>query len=588
MMFFQLCLLALLTVASCTSLDYPLNVTLTSTGNTVMQLDIQNVGESDLTLVTRGSFFDKRPVKKVTVYSGEGTALAFRGMNVDPKPITATTDVTALHAGQALTVTFDAMAMYDLTSAGNFTAEAVGTVWEAKSAEFIPYKSNSIAITVSQPKATVVKRQQQSQQPYSLNPLPPASTDWIDGWALAAMIPTLPTALPRSKIQNDCKDDQKKKIKKALLTCGLYADIAVNRTLTMPTDHTEFKTYFDSDKEADKTQVTARLNATSKECTALWYPSVLISCSDPQEQCQNDNNMRSYIDDMRSSADKTIFLCPPAFNLSIASDTDNALDFGGFLLSEHTKFDVVYKPVTDEDVQDFKAAKLLGTVRALRNSGSYRINAAAYLDVISALNDGNGPDDLNSPEKVRSPDDLNNPEKVRSPDDLNNPDDPEGPQCDEDSQEDMTCFDPPDSWDGYDYVECPNETDIDECLRYPTSTSTSTSTSKSTSTSTSKSTSTSTSKHTSTTTSTSTSKPTSKPTSTTTTKRPGPLDPHHHTDGPQHHSSANALSGIHLMAPPTNRGKASEYGAYTTVYPTGAGCFKQYENSPCENHGDED
>ncbi|KAL1647970.1 hypothetical protein SLS58_002294 [Diplodia intermedia] len=562
MRFFQLCLLALLTVASCTSLDYPLNVTLTSTGNTAMQLDIQNVGESDLTLVTRGSFFDKRPVKKVTVYSGEGTALAFRGMNVDPKPITATTDVTALHAGQALTVTFDAMAMYDLTSAGNFTAEAVGTVWEAKSAEFIPYKSNQIAITVSQPKATVVKRQQHTQSP-SLNPLPPASTSGIPDWALS----TIPTALPRSKIQDDCKDDQKKKIKKALLTCGLYADIAVNRTLTMATDLTEFKTYFDSDKEADKTQVSDRLNATSKECTALWYPSVLISCGDPQEQCQMDNTMLSYTDDMMSSEDKIIALCPPAFNLSIASDTDNGMDFGGYLLSEHTKFDVVYKPVTDENVQDFKAAKLLGTVRALRNSGSYRINAASYLDVISGLNDGNGPDDLNSPERVSSPDDLNN------------PDDPDGPHCTEDSQEDMTCFDPPDSWDGNDYEECPDETDINECLRYPSSTTTST-----TSTSTSTSSSTSTSKPTSTSTTKPTSTTTSKPASTTTTERP--FLPHHHTDGPPHRSH-NALSGIHLIAPPTNTAKRSDFGAYTTVYPTHArGCFKQYQSSPCDDHAD--
>ncbi|OJD28867.1 deuterolysin metalloprotease [Diplodia corticola] len=433
----QLCLLALLALATCIPNGYPLNVTLTWTGNTAMQMVIQNVGESDLTLVTAGSFFDNRPIKKVTMYSGKGTALAFHGMKVDPKPITAlvAADFTAVRAGQALSVTFDAATMYDLSSADTFTAEAVGAVWDARSADFIPYNSNSVEITVHQPKATTTKMAVFNREASpSLTPYPANANMTMP----AAILNSLPSSWPQNKIR-DCGDDEQRTIRKALSGCKLYADAGANRSFDemqqSGQSYEKLKLYFNTEIEADDAAVFNRFSAISKECAAIFRPEVFISCSDLDNTCQQHNDTLAY--HITSSDDEPVIcLCPPAFDLAVASETYNDMDFAGLLLSQHTFFDLARAPWhAEDDEQDVSKAARLSSSKALANSGSYRMYAqSSYLDYMASLDSGSTHG--------------NRTYTMLTPADLNSSDNWNGTDCADASEDEMdNCWDPPDSWD---------------------------------------------------------------------------------------------------------------------------------------------
>ncbi|KAF9639704.1 putative neutral protease 2 protein [Lasiodiplodia theobromae] len=348
--FFYLCLLALVALATGMPLSSPLNVTLTSTGTSNMQVTIQNVGESEVALVTAGSLFDPRPVQKVTMHSGS-TPLVFRGMIVDPKPIAALvpTDLTKIHAGQSFSVQFDAAEMYDLSSGGNFTAEAAGSIWDAESFGFISYKSNPVKITVGGVETAMVERRDDP-----------------------------PEDIP--KIGERCDDDQKKKIEEALGGCSLYADAGAHATWNKTSNHF-FLRYFKSSKEADLDLVHDRLIAISNDCLALFGPIVQVDCASQMDRLCGGDKM-GYTTRFKDGR-AYITLCGHAFAYSEPIDESSCtkMDMAGFLVAQHASFQGVYDPPTTRDIEEYEKSLGLTARKALVNAGSYRyFGKAAYLD----------------------------------------------------------------------------------------------------------------------------------------------------------------------------------------------------------------
>ncbi|EOD48721.1 putative neutral protease 2 protein [Neofusicoccum parvum UCRNP2] len=348
--FLQFCVAALVAVAACSRIA-SLDVSLTSTGNTLIQAVLTNTGNIDLNLLNKGTILGDAPVKKVYIFDQNNTAPQFDGVrfNIVTTGNFSADYFTHVKVGQSTTTVFDVAEEYDLSAGGKFTAVAVDTILYAEGEStflnntVVPYNSNVVEIDVDGAEAAKIQ---------------------TVGRKLSSM-------QKRLVIKDSCDGDLGNKMDAAVDGkggCTEQAKVAAEAA----ENGEKLKKYFEKNDEDTKKTVAARLRKVSAECDSENEP-IAIYCEDVWGWCYDHVNMWSAAYTLNQ--DNLISICPGSFNMPSVTEKCHEVDLTGILIHELTHLDRVYNPATDDFAAEWPAAAQLNNMQALMNGDTYRLYA---------------------------------------------------------------------------------------------------------------------------------------------------------------------------------------------------------------------
>ncbi|PVI06074.1 metallo proteinase [Periconia macrospinosa] len=337
-----LSLAALISLANAASVDLAkrdslLDVKLEMTGNTAIKAKITNTGSEAVKVLKVGSFLDKIPTEKVSVFKGSDK-IAFSGMKVRLATENLSEDAfQTISAGETVETSFDIAELHDLKEGGTFDVVAAGTLSTAAA------DSNQLSGAVS----------------YSSNTL---STK-IDG----AVADAVRRSWKRSAVQSDCTSSKRTSTVNALASCRTLALAAASAA---GSNTAKVQEYFKSTSSSTISTVQSVFNKAASECGSSTGGASKSYCTDPYGGCSS--NVLAYTVPSLSIINN----CPLYFSaLPALTKSCHAQDQATTTLHESTHLTQVKG--TDDLGYGYTAATRLSTSQALNNADSYALFANA-------------------------------------------------------------------------------------------------------------------------------------------------------------------------------------------------------------------
>ncbi|KAG9689955.1 neutral protease 2-like protein, partial [Aureobasidium melanogenum] len=344
-------LLALAATANCAAVslearDTPLDVKLTSLGNSKVKAVVTNNGDASYNLFYKGTFLDtEAPVDKFHVSTAE-TKAPFTGIMQRLAYTQLSEDVfKPIMAGQSIEVEVELAELYELSSSGKYDVLAAGA---------IPYAQlNSTALTGS-------------ALAFSSNKL---SVD-VDAAETAKIESAVSKLSKRTTIQSDCSGSRLSAVRTALSNCQRLATTAASAATSGSAS--KFQEYFKTTSSSVRSTVAARLRAVAADCGSTSSGRTRTYCTDIYGGCSS--GVLAYT----LPSNNYIAYCPLFFSdLPGLSGRCRAQDQATTVLHEETHAPGVYSPGTEDNGYGYSAATSLSSYDAVLNADSYALYANA-------------------------------------------------------------------------------------------------------------------------------------------------------------------------------------------------------------------
>ncbi|WPA99715.1 uncharacterized protein RHO25_004334 [Cercospora beticola] len=345
--------LASATAVDLTKRDTPLEVKLTATGNSKVNVAVTNTGATEYNLFYKGSFLDaETPVDKLSV-SGTAAKAEFKGALLRMKTTDLSEDAfLAIAPGQTIESEVEIAELYDVEASDTYTVQAAGLLRYAEAGstvltdDTLAYSSNTVDLEIDGEAAQRV------------------------AYAIAS-----PESLEKRTVlsTSTCSSTQLSQLRSALSSCQSLANAAA--TAATSGSASKFQEYFKTTSTSVRSTVAARLRAVASDCGSTISGRTTSYCTDVYGYCSS--NVLAYT----LPAYNYIAYCGIFYSgLPALSGTCHGQDRATTVLHEETHAPGVYSPGTDDLGYGYANAQRLTSAQAVLNADTYALYAnAIYL-----------------------------------------------------------------------------------------------------------------------------------------------------------------------------------------------------------------